>query len=70
MGVHVEHHHVDLEEKFVFTSSLRNKLVITIVLGIIFLAVGIFLMLNGESHATEGHEGAAAAAHGAEHAFH
>ena len=70
MGVHVEHHHVDLEEKFVFTSSLRNKLVITIVLGIIFLAVGIFLMLNGESHSTEGHEGAAAAAHGAEHAFH
>ena len=70
MGVHVEHHHVDLEEKFVFTSGLRNKLLITIVLGIIFLALGIFLLLNGESHGTESHEGAAAAAHSGEHAFH
>lgn len=72
MGVHVEHHQVDLEEKFVFTSALRNKLVVTLLVGIALFAVGLFLLISGtgDAHHGEGHEGAAAVAHGGEHAFH
>lgn len=67
MGVHVEHH-VDLEEKFVFTSGLRNKLLITLLLGVALFALGIFLLMNGDSHAVHGEHGAVA--HEGEHAFH
>ena len=69
MGVHAEHHHVDLEEKFVFTPSLRNKFVYTILAGVLFLALGIFLLVNGESHGHAAEHGEAVA-HGGEHAFH
>ena len=67
MGVHAEHH-VDLEERFVFTSALKNKLLFTILIGVLLFALGIFLLINGQGHGAHGeHE---AAAHGGDHAFH
>ena len=67
MGVHVEHH-VDLEEKFVFTSGLRSKLLIILLSGVVLFALGIFLLTNGDNHAVHAEHGAIA--HEGEHAFH
>ena len=67
MGVHVEHH-VDLEEKFVFTSSLRNKLLWTLLIGVVLFALGIYLLMNAEGHAVHGEH--AAITHEGAHTFH
>jgi len=69
MGVHTEHHHVDLEEKFVFTSGFKTKLFISLGIGLVLFVLGFFLLSSGvgehETHAVQeaGHEVAAAAAH-------
>jgi len=56
------------EEKFEFTSSIKRKLLITLVVGLAVLALGI-LLLNTGGHG-DGHEEAAAAAEGGHHEFH
>jgi hypothetical protein len=69
MGVHVEHH-VDLEEKFVFSPKLKKNLLLIILSGVLLFGLGIVLLLNGQGHAAEGHHEAGAAVHGGEHVFH
>lgn len=65
-----EHHHtpVSVDEEFIFTSQARTKMIGAIVLGLILLALGIFLVANA-SHEV-GHGGAHAAAAGGHEAFH
>jgi hypothetical protein len=69
MGVHTEHHHVDLEEKFVFTSGFKTKLYISFGIGLALFLLGIYLLMSGGSHEAAHEGGHEVAAHGGEHAF-
>jgi hypothetical protein len=55
------------EEKFVFSSGLKKRLIGFGVAGLVLLVIGILLLLTGGGHHTEGQEAAAAGAH---HEFH
>ena len=55
------------EEKFIFSSGLKKRLIGFGVAGLVLLAIGIILLLTGGGHHAEGHEAAAAGAH---HEFH
>lgn len=71
MGVHVEHHHVDLEEKYVFTSSFKSKLFIALGIGLALFIGGILMLAYGGGGHEAAHEGGhEVATHGGEHAFH
>lgn len=57
---------MNLEEKFVFSSSAKKTIFMTLGAGALLLAIGIFMLMNGGGH---GHEAAhgAAAEHGGGH---
>jgi hypothetical protein len=43
------------DEKFIFTSGAKKKLFITLGIGVLLLAIGVFMLANKSSHHEEGH---------------
>lgn len=43
------------DEKFIFTSGAKKKLFITLGIGVILLAIGVFMLANQSAHHEEGH---------------
>ncbi|MDF2456072.1 MAG: quinol:cytochrome c oxidoreductase quinone-binding subunit 2 [Cytophagaceae bacterium] len=43
------------DEKFIFTSGAKKKLFITLGIGVLLLAIGIFMLANQSAHHGEGH---------------
>jgi hypothetical protein len=44
------------DEKFIFTSGAKKKLFITLGIGVLLLAIGVFMLANQSAHHGEGHE--------------
>ncbi len=43
------------DEKFIFTSGAKKKLFITLGIGVLLLAIGVFMLANQSAHQEEGH---------------